>query len=65
MVSRTADGKHTKRFIIEYFSGGYYGKWIRSGNMGHSKAFASKEEAQAALTPESTADGFKYRIRQK
>ena len=64
MVSRTAEGKHTKRFIIEFFSE-VSQKYQRSGNTGHDKAFSTREEAQAALTPESTADGFKYRIRQK
>jgi len=54
--------QHEKRFIIEYKPEGY--KWTRSGNYGHTGFFLTKEEAQAALTPESTGDGFAYRVRE-
>ena len=64
MASRTADGKHTKSFIIQYKSP-YDNKWINSINGGHTGFFLTREAAQAALTPESTADEFKYRVRQK
>lgn len=64
MKSRTEDGKHTKRFIIEYFSP-VINEYRHSGNDGHEGFFETREAAQAALTPESTNDGFKYRIRQK
>lgn len=66
MVSRTADGKHTKRFIIEvkYAAGNGY---FRSTNTGTSGFFATKEEAQEALKPEHgyVSEGLTYRIRQK
>jgi hypothetical protein len=55
--------QHEKRFIIEYK--GYDNKWSHSGNDGHTGFFETKEAANAALTPESTDDGFKYRVRQK
>jgi len=64
MASRTPEGKHTKRFIIEYYSE-VNQKWVRSHNEGHPKPFATREVAQAAFTPESTDDGFNYRIRMK
>jgi hypothetical protein len=51
----------TKRFIIEYFSH----RWKHSHNSGHEGFFETREDAQAALTPASTNDGFRYRIRQK
>jgi hypothetical protein len=68
MKSRTAEGKHTPRFIVEYASGpeACSGQiWRHSHNSGHEGFFETREDAQAALTPASIADGFKYRIRQK
>jgi len=53
---------HQKRYIIEFK---HEGKWYRSGNGNHMNFFATKEQAQAALTPQSTNDGFKYRVRSK
>jgi hypothetical protein len=64
MVSRTSEGKHTKRFIIEYYSS-YDGKYVRSVNGNHLQPFPTRKAARRELTPASTADGFKYRIRQK
>jgi hypothetical protein len=64
MTSRTPEGKHTKRFIVEYKSP-FSGKWGLSFNGGHEGFFKTREEANAALTPKSTSDGYKYRIRQK
>ena len=64
MTSRTAEGKHTKRFIIELKN--FDGKWIRSGNFGLSGFFATREEAQAALNvPNAASTGSKYRVRMK
>jgi hypothetical protein len=63
MKSRTADGKHTKRFIVEYFDD-LDNTWVRSGNTGISGAFATREEAQAAMVA-SRSDLLKYHVRQK
>jgi hypothetical protein len=64
MKSRTADGKHTKRFIVEFKT---EGRWDRSGNAGLTGFFPTREEAQSALDP---AKGFisetvEYRVRMK
>jgi hypothetical protein len=61
MKSRTADGKHTKRFIVELkVDGG----WIRSGNAGLTGFFPTREEAQAAVL-EHGSGGVTYKVRQK
>ena len=65
MTSRTPEGKHTKRFIIEVKIPSLGNKFTRSSNFGHTGFFETREAAQSALTPESTADGFTYRVRQK
>lgn len=64
MASRTAEGKHTKRFIIMVKSVGDYS---RSGNDGLRGFFATKEEAQAALDPQKglISEGLTYKVRQK
>ena len=66
MQSRTLEGKHTKRFIIEY-KNLLNGKWQRSGNDGLGGFFATREEAQAAIDPakELISDTLVYRVRQK
>jgi len=65
MQSRTLEGKHTKRFIIEFKN--VNGKWERSGNSGIDGFFATREEAQAAIDPakELISDTLEYRVRQK
>ena len=65
MTSRTPEGKHTKRFIIEV-ANGENGKFNRSVNPGLTGFFATRGEAEAALantTSKSTL--FPYRVRQK
>ena len=64
MQSRTLEGKHTKRFIIEYR---FLGKWNRSANDGLEGFFATREEAQAAIDPTKglISDTLDYRVRQK
>ena len=59
MTSRTFEGKHTTRFIIELKGGD--GKWIRS--MFLKAHYPTRDEAQAA-----TAKGdpkITYRVRMK
>ena len=65
MASRTAEGKHTKRFII--MVKGVVGGYTRSGNDGLRGFFATKEEAQAALDPQKglISEGLTYKVRQK
>ena len=68
MQSRTLEGKHTKRFIIEYKDPVYgNGKWNRSENDGLEGFFATREEAQAAIDPAKglISDTLDYRVRQK
>ena len=48
MTSRTAEGKHTTRFIIEV-QGVEDGIWVRSGNDGLTGHFPTREAAQSAL----------------
>ena len=64
MTSRTAEGKHTTRFIIELK---IFNKFVRSANDGLRGFFATREEAQAALDPEKglASEGLTYRVRQK
>ena len=66
MQSRTLEGKHTKRFIIE-FKNMIDGKWSRSQNDGLQGFFATREEAQAAIYPAKglISDTLEYRVRQK
>jgi hypothetical protein len=63
--SRTAEGKHTPRFIIEFLSGAT-GKWRRSMNESWTGYFATREAAQSSLTS-GVHDfyGLTYRVRQK
>ena len=64
MASRTAEGKHTTRFIIEFK---YGNDWVRSINDGLTGHFPTREAAQAALDPEKglASEGLTYRVRQK
>ena len=64
MASRTAEGKHTTRFIIEvqYVNDGI---WVRSGNDGLTGHFPTREAAQSALDTGGKSEGPVYRIRQK
>ena len=66
MTSRTAEGKHTTRFIIEV-QGGDDGIWVRSVNDGLTGHFPTRKAAQAALDPEKglASEGVTYRVRQK
>jgi hypothetical protein len=65
MVSRTAEGKHTKRFIVEVFRI-MFDKWERSGNYVISGFFPTREEAQTAIDSGLyTSENLKYRVRQK
>jgi hypothetical protein len=66
MTSRTPEGKHTKRFIIE-FKNPDENKYSRSCNRGLSGFFYTREEAQAALAPEKdlATENLTYRVRQK
>lgn len=67
MTSRTAEGKHTPRFIILANVGSESeSEWMRSLNLGLSGFFATRELAQTALdTPGFKSLGVKYKIRQK
>lgn len=62
MLSRTPEGKHTKRFIV--LVKGVYGKYYRSGNVVINGFFATKEEAQAAIVLHGSP-GMTYKVRQK
>jgi hypothetical protein len=68
MVSRTAEGKHTKRFIVEVFHT-VFNTWKRSRNDVVSGFFPTRKEAQAAidsgLYTGRTLKYLKYRVRQK
>lgn len=63
MTSRTPEGKHTKRFIIEMFLPGSK-QWLRSGNEGITGFFNTREEADSALTVHGSPN-VKYRVRMK
>jgi hypothetical protein len=43
MASRTPEGKHTKRFIIEFQ---LFGEWVRSGNTGIAGFFETRVEGE-------------------
>lgn len=60
MQSRTEDGKHTPRFIVEIVNTD--NKRYRSGAV--PKAFATRAEAQAAVDANGIP-GVTYKIRQK
>ena len=60
MASRTAEGKHTKRFIIERQLGDESG-WTRSGD--YPDFYETKESAQAVIN--GNTNGCTYRVRQK
>lgn len=62
MASRTAEGKHTTRFIIEVR---YGNDWVRSINDGLTGHFPTREAAQSALGAGDKTEGLNYRIRQK
>lgn len=64
MVSRTPEGKHTKRFIVERKMSDGSNKWTRSGNSSISGFFETKEAAQEALKT-GASEGIQYRVRQK
>jgi hypothetical protein len=61
MVSRTPEGKHTKRFIV---MAGDAGEQFRSGNDGLREAFSTREAAQEAITKFGSR-GVTYKVRQK
>jgi hypothetical protein len=63
MQSRTAEGKHTKRFIIEVR--GSNGNWFRSGNRGLRGFFSTREEANLALATGAPSPDVQYKVRQK
>ena len=65
MASRTAEGKHTTRFIIEVRYYGNDGIWVRSGNDGLTGHFPTREAAQSALDTGDKSEDLVYRIRQK
>ena len=62
MHSRTAEGKHTKRFIIEVKQDD---GWHRSVNEGLEGFHPTRESAQAALAVGTKSEILPYRIRQK
>jgi hypothetical protein len=66
MLSRTPEGKHTKRFIV-LVQDTETKQWERSINDGLTKAFATREEALAAIDPSKGLIGITrpYKIRQK
>ena len=66
MASRTAEGKHTTRFIVEV-QVGKDSVWVRSANDGLTGHFPTRKAAQAALDPEKglASEGVTYRVRQK
>jgi hypothetical protein len=64
MTSRTPEGKHTKRFIIEAKSL-VTGKWFRSGNPGLENFYTTREDAKTALSNGVQSRDVPYRIRQK
>lgn len=63
MQSRTAEGKHTKRFIVLMLLPASK-TWQRSGNDVISGFFATREAAQAAVEARGSR-GITYKIRQK
>jgi hypothetical protein len=57
---------HEKRFIIEVLGmADGKDKWIRSGNSGLQKFYATREEAQTALIAGEKSSLLEYRVRQK
>jgi hypothetical protein len=61
MKSRTAEGKHTPRFIVQYTTErGTY----RSGNERLSGSFDTRKAAQAAIATYGS-QGLDYKVRQK
>jgi hypothetical protein len=64
MQSRTAEGKHTKRYIV--LVAGEDKQYVRSGNPGLDGFFTTKEEAQKVLDASpNKSQGLTYKIRQK
>jgi hypothetical protein len=61
MASRTFEGKHTTRFIIEVK--GESGIWNRS--YVHNKFYATRELANIALSAGEKMVALKYRVRMK
>ena len=63
MASRTAEGKHTTRFIV--LTKGYAGlAWTRSISM--PGFYATKEEAQNAISgKQNWFPGVQFKVRQK
>ena len=60
MASRTAEGKHTTRFIVEV-QVGKDSVWVRSANDGLTGHFPTRKAAQAALDPERvSSEGLTY-----
>jgi hypothetical protein len=70
MKSRTAKGKHTPRFIVEFTT---ERDTYRSGNTGLSGFFATRKAAQAAIARKAAqaaiamhgSYGIDYKVRQK
>jgi hypothetical protein len=61
MVSRTPEGKHTKRFIIERQLGDGSGRYTRSGD--YPSFYETKGAAQEVI--KANTNGCTYRVRQK
>ncbi len=61
MASRTADGKHTPRFIVEFTT---ELSTYRSGNGGLTGHFLTREAAEAAIKAHGST-GVAYKVRQK
>lgn len=61
MKSRTEDGKHTPRFIVQFKT---VLNTYRSNNDGLKQAFATREDAQAAIDVYGSPN-VSYKIRQK
>lgn len=61
MKSRTEDGKHTPRFIVEVVLEDK--STFRS--IGVPEAFPTRAEAQAAIDAKDYKGGLVYRVRQK
>lgn len=63
MKSRTADGKHTKRFIV-LVKADFENKYSRSSNNVIEGFFATKEKALKAVKLYGST-GLTYKVRQK
>lgn len=66
MTSRTSEGKHSTRFIIEV-KDDTLNKFFRTGREGISGFYSTREEAADAINIGKGFDpqGMTYRVRQK